>query len=192
MRQGRYLDGLEVQRLQPICRGKVFPGHAMQNFESSWALQPCDPSLPASCEEQIYVRKYRRMNRDGFWVLDISRIFCKHLWCQGIPSVDLVTSLKFWCPLARGSAQRWDVLVTAPVPSMGLALPQGAHHKAKPSTSKAWYSIGFSIESNHFSSKKFLHMVCSRYGVALWSCLPPWEVFGPQRISSAFRTTAQN
>jgi len=56
MRQGRYLDGLEVQRLQPIC---------------------------------------------------------------------------------RGSAQRWDVLVTAPVPSMGLALPQGAHHKAKPSTSKA-------------------------------------------------------
>eukprot|EP00438_Fugacium_kawagutii_P003301 Skav201132 [mRNA] locus=scaffold2860:48564:58747:+ [translate_table: standard] len=35
-----------------------------------------------------------------------------------------------------GAAQRWDVLVTAPVPSMGLALPQGAHHKAKPSTSK--------------------------------------------------------
>ncbi|CAK9052951.1 unnamed protein product [Durusdinium trenchii] len=40
-------------------------------------------------------------------------------------------------PLCRGSAQRWDVLVTAPVPSMGLPLPHGAHHKAKPSTSKA-------------------------------------------------------
>lgn len=40
-------------------------------------------------------------------------------------------------PVCTGAAQRWDVLVTAPVPSMGLALPQGAHQKAKPSTSKA-------------------------------------------------------
>lgn len=110
------------------------------------------------------------------------------MWGEGIPSrvdwVDLAVEVFLVLCLARGSAQRWDVLVTAPVPSMGLALPQGAHHKAKPSTSKAQYSIAFIIESNRFSPTQVYIYICtytyiyiwfnvimvsSRYGVALWS-----------------------